>query len=43
MKRFFIIVAATMLATTTFAQGYSEQQLASVMDSVSSFVNQSKY
>ena len=35
MKRFFIFVAATMLATTTFAQGYSEQQLSSVLDSVS--------
>lgn len=36
MKRFFIFVAATVLATTTFAQGYSEQQLESVLDSVSS-------
>ncbi len=34
MKRFFIIVATIIFATTLFAQGYTKQQLESVLDSV---------
>ena len=34
MKRFFIIVATIIFATTLFAQGYTKQQLELVLDSV---------
>jgi hypothetical protein len=35
MKRFHLLLISCLFVATLFAQGYSEQQLASVMDSVS--------
>lgn len=35
MKRFHLLLISCLFVATSFAQGYSEQQLASVMDSVS--------
>ena len=35
MKRFHLLLISCLFVATSFAQGYSEQQLASVLDSVS--------
>ena len=35
MKRFHLLLISCLFVATSFAQGYSEQQLASIMDSVS--------
>ena len=34
MKRFHLLLISCLFAMTTFAQGYSEQQIEAVMDSV---------